>query len=526
MRATTAGPAPVERGARGAQPVERGSDPDVVRSQAHVAARCRRSGAVLAVRRAAAPGTGGRAPSLSPLLRPRRAPARSRGPSRGPSRASCRRPCCPRPSCQRSRECWNRSRQSSRSRGCIAPRSPREPRSKRRCERRCSRGSRKLPGRSRSTWRRRNARQRSRPGCAKPRRAPAARSSWRGPEPSRARWRSPASGRAGGGGGGSKRWTRGPREPGGAPRCAAAGGAARARSAAAARPKPRTWRCMATFSFRLEVVSIAPGPRGRRAGGRNPPRAARFRRAPPKRAARRSASERALLADELARALDALGRHPLEVAGQPHLRQRPDPPLGRVEVEPAHAVAIVRLEAVVEVVVALAEREDRRDEAVARGVPRLVRLAAEVVRHRVDREGRVVLERPAAGTLPAAARRSDRPKRTPRRRDQGSEEHREQHVVLVLEAHQRIGGQVLDVGDVERRVRPCAAPSRCAPTRSRGGCCTDPPRGRPCRGADDGRRTTSRPSSAPRRRRTRGRRAAPAKWRGTSGARTDGGSRP
>ncbi len=62
---------------------------------------------------------------------------------------------------------------------------------------------------------------------------------------------------------------------------------------------------------------------------------------------------------------DRFARHAAQVFREADLRQRPHEPLGRIEVEPADPVAIVGAEPVVEVVVALSERVQGRDEAVA-----------------------------------------------------------------------------------------------------------------------------------------------------------------
>ena len=58
-------------------------------------------------------------------------------------------------------------------------------------------------------------------------------------------------------------------------------------------------------------------------------------------------------------------RHAAEVADQAKFFQGPDGPLGRVEIRALHAIAVVVLELVVIIVVALAEGEESHDRAVA-----------------------------------------------------------------------------------------------------------------------------------------------------------------
>lgn len=70
---------------------------------------------------------------------------------------------------------------------------------------------------------------------------------------------------------------------------------------------------------------------------------------------------------ELALADLVLGEH-LEVAGEAEFGAHPDEPLRRVVLIPPDGVAVVHWELVVEIVVALADGDQRGDEMVARGV--------------------------------------------------------------------------------------------------------------------------------------------------------------
>ena len=84
--------------------------------------------------------------------------------------------------------------------------------------------------------------------------------------------------------------------------------------------------------------------------------------------------------------LDLIIREDLEMAREADLLAGPDEPLGRVVLVPLDCVAVVHRELVVEVVVALADGDERGDEVVARGVLVVERRVAEPVRERVDAE--------------------------------------------------------------------------------------------------------------------------------------------
>src|SRR5581483_3118577 len=87
------------------------------------------------------------------------------------------------------------------------------------------------------------------------------------------------------------------------------------------------------------------------------------------------------------RAADLELRHALELAGQPEPLTAGDQPFGWIELPPAHAVAVVPLKQMMEVVIALAIGEQREHVVVARGVVRGVRTTAPEMRERVDEEG-------------------------------------------------------------------------------------------------------------------------------------------
>jgi hypothetical protein len=75
------------------------------------------------------------------------------------------------------------------------------------------------------------------------------------------------------------------------------------------------------------------------------------------------------------------------VACEPNTCARGDEPLGRIPLIPPDCVAVVRWELVVEVVVALAERDERGEEMVSRRESVVERRLAKPVCERVDAKG-------------------------------------------------------------------------------------------------------------------------------------------
>ena len=175
--------------------------------------------------------------------------------------------------------------------------------------------------------------------------------------------------------------------------------------------------------------------------------------------------------------LDLERRRALQTPRQSDEAQGPDQPLGRIPLPPAHAVAVVVREDVVEVVVALAVGDHRQHRVVARGVVLGVRPRAPHVGEGVDEEGDVVAPHQAheAGEDQHAPDVPDDETGQQRQAEVG--EHREQHVVTVLEREHRVALQVRNVGEVLlARSGTRAASSRCARTRSRAAPSRDPGR--------------------------------------------------
>ena len=87
---------------------------------------------------------------------------------------------------------------------------------------------------------------------------------------------------------------------------------------------------------------------------------------------------------------DTLLRRGSEIPRQTTPGGEPDQPLGRIELPPVNAVAVVILEQVVKVVVPLAKGEKSQDAVIASGIAIGIGLTAPDVGQRVDEEGGVV----------------------------------------------------------------------------------------------------------------------------------------
>ena len=153
-----------------------------------------------------------------------------------------------------------------------------------------------------------------------------------------------------------------------------------------------------------------------------------------------------LLAD--LRHRDGFIRHTAQFGDEPEFFQCANRPLGGVKLPWLHAVAVVVLKLVVEVVVALAKGEQRHQPTVARGTACRVGLAAERVAEAVDEKGHVMHghqprhaadQQPGQGTdaaLGKIANESGQPK---------ADQQPDGHPPLVLEADKRIGLEIVDV---------------------------------------------------------------------------------
>jgi hypothetical protein len=96
--------------------------------------------------------------------------------------------------------------------------------------------------------------------------------------------------------------------------------------------------------------------------------------------------------------LDLVGTELLEVGGEAELAPHPDGPLSGVVLVPLDSVAVVGGELVVEVVVALAESDERGDDVVSRRVAVVEGLVTEPMGKRVDAEGSLLDEEDAEDT--------------------------------------------------------------------------------------------------------------------------------
>lgn len=145
--------------------------------------------------------------------------------------------------------------------------------------------------------------------------------------------------------------------------------------------------------------------------------------------------------------LDLVGAELLEVVGKAHLLPEPDGPFGGVVLVPLDGVAVVGRELVVEVVVALTQRDQRGDDVVAGAVAVVERLVAEPVGERVDAESGLLDEEDAEDAGVDEAAHPVTPAETC---NQGREDqtHEKDHleVVPVLPHHDRVIVQVGNVG--------------------------------------------------------------------------------
>src|SRR3990167_6045950 len=87
---------------------------------------------------------------------------------------------------------------------------------------------------------------------------------------------------------------------------------------------------------------------------------------------------------------------PLEAGSKAALFQEPNDPLGRVEVKPSDAVAVILGKGMVVIVISFAEGEDGEEVIVNGGMLGRVVLVAPVVGKGIDEPGEVVKEKEAA----------------------------------------------------------------------------------------------------------------------------------
>jgi len=145
--------------------------------------------------------------------------------------------------------------------------------------------------------------------------------------------------------------------------------------------------------------------------------------------------------------LDLVGTELLQVVGKAELLPGPDAPLGRVVLEPLDGIAVVAGELVVEVVVALSEGDERRDDVVAGRVAVVEGLVTEPVSERVDAEGGLLDEEDTQDAGIDEAAEPVAPSEAGN--DSGEDDTHEDddpEVVLVLPDDDGIAVQVRDVG--------------------------------------------------------------------------------
>ena len=149
--------------------------------------------------------------------------------------------------------------------------------------------------------------------------------------------------------------------------------------------------------------------------------------------------------------------HGAEIAGQTEFVENPDRPLGGIVLPRFDTIPVVILELVVEVVVALAEGENRHEEAVARRAVGGIRTVADPVTERVDAKGGMVHEHDtgeageqerAEGGIGATVDVADD------RRQAEAHENGDRHIIFVLPPGETVFLQIPH--PCERRVRAAA----------------------------------------------------------------------
>lgn len=154
----------------------------------------------------------------------------------------------------------------------------------------------------------------------------------------------------------------------------------------------------------------------------------------------------------------------LEVGRQAEQRGCLNEPFRRIVSELPVRVSIVHRELVVEIVVALADRHERRNDMVSRRMFVIERRLTEPVRERVDAERRVMDKQQASGTGKEESAAPVAPSETGDSRGEDEAHKDEQReVVLVLPSNNLVARQVGHVGDANLGPRLDEHPSDVGP---------------------------------------------------------------
>ena len=163
-----------------------------------------------------------------------------------------------------------------------------------------------------------------------------------------------------------------------------------------------------------------------------------------------SSAERSihLLAGRLFGGLDLIGGDAAQVLREPQFRERPDDPLGRIELPWLYSIAVVVLKLMVIVVIAFAESEEGQEKRIARAALLRIRLPPDGVTGAVDEEGAMLQDDHACHARDEkGAERSPPsvPKKADHDRDEEADHDRDQLDVSMLPADQLVSLKVADV---------------------------------------------------------------------------------
>src|ERR1700674_606907 len=159
-----------------------------------------------------------------------------------------------------------------------------------------------------------------------------------------------------------------------------------------------------------------------------------------------------LLASSLFRGLDLFGGDPAQVLREPQFRERPDDPLGRIELPWLHPIAIVMLKLMVIVMITFAESEESEEKRIARAALFRIGLAPDGVTGAVDEEGAMLQDDYArhAGDEESAERSLPSvPKKADHRRQDEADHDRDRLDMPVLPADQFVS---LEIGYIIERM--------------------------------------------------------------------------
>src|SRR5207248_7029695 len=146
--------------------------------------------------------------------------------------------------------------------------------------------------------------------------------------------------------------------------------------------------------------------------------------------------------------LDLIGGNAAQVLREPQFRERPDDPLGRIELPWFYSIAIVVLKLMVIVMIAFAESEEGQEERIARAAFLRIGLPPDGVTGAVDEEGAMLQDddaRHACNEEGTERSPPSVPKKADHGRDEEAHHDRDQLDVSMLPADQLVSLKVADV---------------------------------------------------------------------------------